>query len=216
MQGVTLNLGGKPLLDAADFSVETGERLCLIGRNGAGKSTLLALLGGQMQPNSGMIIRPGTLIGQMPQDVPEHWRGTVFSLVAEVLGEEGKALAAAHVGADHSVEITGGWERYGDVLAVINHLGLNPDADFTSLSGGTKRRVALARALICSEDLILDEPTNHLDVEATQALQSALLAFTGAVIVVSHDMAFLQAVPLDRVWAWRPTGWDLDASLGDV
>ena len=91
MQGVTLNLGGKPLLDSADLSVEIGDRLCLVGRNGAGKSSLLALLGGQMQPNSGMIIRPGTLIGQMPQDVPEHWHGTVFSLVAEVLGEEGMA-----------------------------------------------------------------------------------------------------------------------------
>ena len=96
MQGVTLNLGGKPLLDAADFSVETGERLCLIGRNGAGKSSLLALLGGQMQPDSGIIIRPGTQIGQMPQDVPEDWQGSVFSLVAAALGDEGKALAAAH------------------------------------------------------------------------------------------------------------------------
>ena len=80
-------------------------------------------------------------------------------------------------------------------------------------------KAALACALWSGEPaqmLLLDEPTNHLDVEATQALQSALLAFTGAVIVVSHDMAFLQAVCPDRVWTWRPTGWDLDASLGDV
>ena len=194
MQGVTLNLGGKPLLDSADFSVEIGDRLCLVGRNGAGKSSLLALLGGQMQPNSGMIIRPGTLIGQMPQDVPEHWSGTVFSLVAEVLGEEGKALAAAHAGsesgADHGVDISGGWERYGDVLAVINHLGLNPDADFVSLSGGTKRRVALARALICSEDLILDEPTNHLDIATITWLEDFLLRKARTLIFVSHDRAF--------------------------
>jgi len=194
MQGVTLNLGGKPLLDSADLSVEIGDRLCLVGRNGAGKSSLLALLGGQMQPNSGMLIRPGTLIGQMPQDVPEHWRGTVFSLVAEVLGEEGKALAAAHAGAEHgaeySVDMAGGWERYGDVLAVINHLGLNPDADFTSLSGGTKRRVALARALICSEDLILDEPTNHLDIATITWLEDFLLRKARTLIFVSHDRAF--------------------------
>ena len=194
MQGVTLNLGGKPLLDSADLSVEIGDRLCLVGRNGAGKSSLLALLGGQMQPNSGMIIRPGTLIGQMPQDVPEHWSGTVFSLVAEVLGEEGKALAAAHAGSesgtDHSVDIAGGWERYGDVLAVINHLGLNPDADFASLSGGTKRRVALARALICSEDLILDEPTNHLDIATITWLEDFLLRKARTLIFVSHDRAF--------------------------
>ena len=194
MQGVTLNLGGKPLLDSADLSVEIGDRLCLVGRNGAGKSSLLALLGGQMQPNSGMIIRPGTLIGQMPQDVPEHWNGTVFSLVAEVLGEEGKALAAAHAGAEHGAEhgldMADGWERYGDVLAVINHLGLNPDADFASLSGGTKRRVALARALICSEDLILDEPTNHLDIATITWLEDFLLRKARTLIFVSHDRAF--------------------------
>ena len=203
MQGVTLNLGGKPLLDAVDLSVETGDRLCLVGRNGAGKSSLLALLGGQMQPNSGMIIRPGTPIGQMPQDVPEHWRGSVFSLVAEVLGEEGKALAAAHAGAELSPDLADGWERYGDVLAVINHLGLDPDADFTALSGGTKRRVALARALVCSDDLILDEPTNHLDISTITWLEDFLLRKARTLIFVSHDRAFARrlasrVVEIDR------------------
>ena len=180
MQGVTLNLGGKPLLDSADLSVEIGDRLCLVGRNGAGKSSLLALLGGQMQPNSGMIIRPGTLIGQMPQDVPEHWNGTVFSLVAEVLGEEGKALAAAHAGADHSVEIAGGWERYGDVLAVINHLGLNPDADFASLSGGTKRRVALARHLLTRTHLSLADVALACGLASASHLSTVVRKHLGA------------------------------------
>ncbi len=228
MQGVTLNLGGKPLLDAADFSVETGERLCLIGRNGAGKSSLLALLGGQMQPDSGIIIRPGTQIGQMPQDVPENWRGSVFSLVAEALGEEGKALAAAHAGTGHdtaahsagaaSAALSGSndaagheaglhmasdWERYGEVLAVINHLELDPDAEFASLSGGTKRRVALARALVCSEDLILDEPTNHLDLATITWLENFLLRKARTLIFVSHDRAFskrlaTRVVEIDR------------------
>ena len=229
MQGVTLNLGGKPLLDAADFSVETGERLCLIGRNGAGKSSLLALLGGQMEPNSGIIIRPGTQIGQMPQDVPEDWSGSVFSLVAEALGEEGKALAAAHAktGQDaakaHSADTTetasgssenlaghepelylaSDWERYGEVLAVINHLELDPDAEFATLSGGTKRRVALARALVCSEDLILDEPTNHLDLATITWLENFLLRKARTLIFVSHDRAFARrlatrVVEIDR------------------
>ncbi len=211
MQGVTLNLGGKPLLDAADFSVETGERLCLVGRNGAGKSSLLALLGGQMQPDSGIIIQPGTLIGQMPQDVPKDWRGSVFSLVAEALGEEGKALAAAHAGAlagtlaaaEHGQESGSGWERYGDVLAVINHLQLDPEADFAALSGGTKRRVALARALVCSEDLILDEPTNHLDLATITWLEDFLLRKARTLIFVSHDRAFAKrlatrVVEIDR------------------
>lgn len=229
MQGVTLNLGGKPLLDAADLSVETGERLCLIGRNGAGKSSLLALLGGQLQPDSGIIIHPGTQIGQMPQDVPEDWQGSVFSLVAEALGDEGKALAAAHNGtgldaavtnnaeaANHApfggsaaagqgadLHLTSDWERYGEILAVINHLELDPDAEFASLSGGTKRRVALARALVCSEDLILDEPTNHLDLATITWLENFLLRKARTLIFVSHDRAFsrrlaTRVVEIDR------------------
>lgn len=252
MQGVTLNLGGKPLLDAADLSVETGERLCLVGRNGAGKSSLLALLSGEVQPDSGIIVRPGTPIGHMPQDVPESWRGSVFSLVAEALGEEGKALAgsyaAAHAealadtladtlaeaegeqprkagalrnasaagtmfsvgesecptgcGAERHPERTD-WERYGDVLAVINHLQLEPDAEFTALSGGTRRRVALARALVRSEDLILDEPTNHLDLATITWLEDFLLRKARTLIFVSHDRAFAarlatRVVEIDR------------------
>jgi len=204
MQGVTLNLGGKPLLDAADLSVETGERICLVGRNGAGKSSLLALLGGQMAPDSGLILRPGTPMGQMPQDVPEDWRGSVFSLVAAALGEEGKALAAAHAGTAQGQAVEAdAWEHYGEVLAVINRLGLNPDADFTALSGGTKRRVALARALVCSEDLILDEPTNHLDLTTITWLEDFLLRKVRTLIFVSHDRAFAgrlatRVVEIDR------------------
>ena len=204
MQGVTLNLGAKPLLDAADLSVETGERICLVGRNGAGKSSLLALLGGQMAPDSGLILRPGTPMGQMPQDVPEDWRGSVFSLVAAALGEEGKALAAAHAGTAQGQAVEAdAWEHYGEVLAVINRLGLNPDADFTALSGGTKRRVALARALVCSEDLILDEPTNHLDLTTITWLEDFLLRKVRTLIFVSHDRAFAgrlatRVVEIDR------------------
>ncbi len=203
MRGVTLNLGGKPLLDAADFSVETGERLCLVGRNGAGKSSLLALLGGQMEPDSGSIVRPGTLIGQMPQDVPEGWRGPVFSLVAEALGEEGKALAAAHAGVERGQDSGSDWERYGDVLAVINRLQLDPEAEFSALSGGTKRRVALARALVRSEDLILDEPTNHLDLATIIWLEEFLLRRARTLVFVSHDRAFAKrlatrVVEIDR------------------
>ena len=218
MQNVTLNLGGKPLLQNADFAIEAGERVCLTGRNGAGKSSLLALLGGQLEADSGTIVRSGALFGQMPQTVPESWTGTVFTLVAAVLGDEGKALAAAHMVASGQVSGLGkaeqakanslaegghGWERYGEVLAVINHLELDPDADFSALSGGTKRRVALARALICSEDLILDEPTNHLDLTTITWLEDYLLRKARTLIFVSHDRAFSQrlatrVVEIDR------------------
>ena len=175
MQGVSLNLGGKPLLVNADLAVEAGERLCLTGRNGAGKSSLLALLGGQLTPDGGNIVRSGGVIGQMPQVIPADWQGSVFSLVAQALGEDSQAL-----------------ERYGEVQAVINHLELDPEADFRSLSGGTKRRVALARALVCSEDLILDEPTNHLDLATITWLEEYLLRKARTLIFVSHDRAFAE------------------------
>ena len=226
MQGVSLNLGGKPLLDHVDFALEAGERVCLVGRNGAGKSTLLALLAGQMQPDNGEIIRTGAVFGQMPQDVPDTWRGPVFGLVAAALGEEGRALTAAHLAATGQesgqgsglahgpdsrspaenrrlLELGSGWERYSETLGVINHLDLDPDADFSTLSGGTKRRVALARALLRSNDLILDEPTNHLDIATTTWLEDFLLRKTRTLVFVSHDRTFAQrlatrVVEIDR------------------
>ena len=207
MQGVTLSLGGKPLLQEASLSIEHGERVCLTGRNGAGKSTLLALLGGELEPDSGLIIRAGAVLGQMPQSVPESWSGPVFSLIASVLGEEGKALAAAHLFATGQEKFLGpdelqeakthleqgnGWERYGEVLGIINHLDLDPDADFNTLSGGTKRRVALGRALLCSNDLLLDEPTNHLDLATIAWLEDFLLRKARTLVFVSHDRAFVK------------------------
>ncbi|MDL2314041.1 ATP-binding cassette domain-containing protein [Desulfovibrio sp. OttesenSCG-928-C14] len=205
LRGVSLNLGGKPLLQDVDLAVESGERVCLVGRNGAGKSSLLALLGGQLQPDGGVVAGPGTLIGQMPQDVPDHWRGSVFSIVAEALGEKGRALAAAYAGsgAEGLPEADSAWEGYGDLLALIKYLQLDPQADFAALSGGTKRRVALARALALSEDLILDEPTNHLDLATITWLEEYLLHKARTLVFVSHDRAFARrlatrVVEIDR------------------
>jgi len=208
MQDVTVTMGGQALLQGVNLSVEPGERLCVTGRNGAGKSTLLALLGGQLPPDSGRVLRATDVIGQMPQDVPHTWSGTVFNLVADVLGEEGKALAAAHAlgssteprqadpgEADmtHSLLSEGaGWERYGELLGIIRHLELDPDADFSTLSGGTRRRVALARALACSDDLILDEPTNHLDLTTIVWLEEFLLRKARTLVFVSHDRSFVR------------------------
>ena len=181
LQGVTLNLGGKTLLDTVDLHVEQGERVCLVGRNGVGKSSLMALLSGDLTPDGGTIVRtPGVTFGHMPQAVPDHWSGPVFGVVASGLGKEGEALAAAHLiatGREDQLSAAKlalardllqsgeGWERHGDILEAINQLGLDPEADFATLSGGNKRRVALARALVASENLLLDEPTNHLDIK---------------------------------------------------
>ena len=201
VQRVTLHVGGKILFQEIDFALDPGERVCVTGRNGAGKSTFLGLLGGQLRHQSGDIVRSGGLFGQMPQDVPDHWSGTVFSLVAAALGDEGKALAAAHQASSGDASTHTGkvctyleqghvWEHYGEILGVINRLELDPDADFATLSGGNKRRVALARALLCSENLILDEPTNHLDIATIAWLEDFLLRRAKTLVFVSHDRAF--------------------------
>ena len=206
LQDISLNLFGRPLLDHSELYVEQGDRLCLVGRNGAGKSSLLTVMAGLRAPDSGSVIyQQGTVLGFMPQEVPQGWRGTVFSVAADAMGETGKALAAAHLmaagGAAHlsSVQIAAaealmsngeGWERQGDIDTVLNHLGLDGDVDFATLSGGKKRRVALARALLTSNDLLLDEPTNHLDIHTIQWLEEFLLRRARTLVFISHDRAF--------------------------
>ena len=208
LQGVTLNLGGKTLLDTADLHVEQGERVCLVGRNGVGKSSLMALLSGDLTPDGGTIVRtPGVTFGHMPQAVPDHWSGPVFGVVASGLGKEGEALAAAHLiatGREDQLSAAKlalardllqsgeGWERHGDILEAINQLGLDPEADFATLSGGNKRRVALARALVASENLLLDEPTNHLDIKTIAWLEDFLVRRVKTFVFISHDRAFVR------------------------
>ena len=163
LQGVTLNLGGKTLLDAADLHVEQGERVCLVGRNGVGKSSLMALLSGDLTPDGGTIVRtPGVTFGHMPQAVPDHWSGPVFGVVASGLGKEGEALAAAHL-------IATGRE---DQLSAA--------------------KLALARALVASENLLLDEPTNHLDIKTIAWLEDFLVRRVKTFVFISHDRAFVR------------------------
>lgn len=196
LQGVTLNLGGKTLLSNVDLHIEAGERVCLTGRNGAGKSSLMALFGGDLQPDSGTVIRqPGVQPGYMRQAVPEGWKGLVFGITAAGLGEEGLTLAQAHQAVLQGNELpeTGeAWDRHGEVMSVIRHLGLDPEAEFATLSGGGKRRVALARALIAADVLLLDEPTNHLDIHTISWLEDFLLRKAGTVLFISHDRVFAQ------------------------
>ena len=216
LQGVTLNLGGKTLLDKADLHVEQGERVCLVGRNGVGKSSLMALLSGDLTPDGGTIVRtPGITFGHMPQAVPDHWSGPVFGVVASGLGKEGEALAAAHLIATgredqlsaanralarNLLQTGDGWERHGDILEAVNQLGLDPEADFATLSGGNKRRVALARALVASENLLLDEPTSQVDIESEARIIEAIesLGSEWTLLVVTHRRAILRVV--DEIW----------------
>ena len=208
-EDVSIAFGLETLLERASFQIDAGERACLIGRNGAGKSTLLKLVDGELTPDGGKIWRqPGLRIARLSQELPDAADATVFDVVAEGVAGVGRLLAEYHhvshdVGSDpsllrrleqlqHELEAQDGWslnQRVDDVLA---RLGLSADARLGELSGGWRRRVALARALVGAPDLLLlDEPTNHLDVEVIEWLEEQLLALRGAVLFVTHDRALL-------------------------
>ena len=187
--------GHVPLLDAVSLQIDPGERLSIIGRNGSGKSTLLQIVGGELAPDEGSVWRqPGRRIGRLAQDAVLTDARSVFEVVSEGL---------ENLGDDE-------WQRQSRVAQVLSRLSLSPDASVTILSGGWRRRVLLARALVGQPDLLLlDEPTNHLDIEAMTWLETFLLDYEGAVIFVSHDRVFLQRVAtriieLDR---GRLTSW---------
>ncbi|HET6632022.1 MAG TPA: ATP-binding cassette domain-containing protein [Rhodanobacteraceae bacterium] len=204
---VDYSVGGPLLLERVGLAVEAGERLCVVGRNGEGKSTLLRLIAGDIVPDDGEVRRQGgVVIARMAQEVPSDTAGNVFDVVADGLGDLGHLLARYHhllaagefdaMGeVQTQIEARNGWDldrRVADVLALLE---LPDEADFASLSGGMKRRVLLARALVRQPDvLLLDEPTNHLDIEAIGWLEGFLKQFAGAIVFVTHDRSFLRAL----------------------
>jgi ATP-binding cassette subfamily F protein uup len=229
---ITHAYGHLPLLDAVSLQVEPGERIAILGRNGTGKSTLMQILGGDLAPDSGVVWRqPGARAARLVQDVPLSARAPVFDVVAEGLGDladlirdyHHAATAVAHdatpaslarLGAlQHELEEQDGWRLEQRVEHVLTRLGLPADTIVDELSGGWKRRVLLARALVAEPDLLLlDEPTNHLDIEAITWLEEFLAEYTGAVVFVTHDRAFLERLAtrileLDR---GRLTSWPGD------
>ncbi len=211
LKNIQISFGGPPLLDNLSMSIEAGERLCLIGRNGAGKSTLMKVLNREIPPDSGEIIIEGsTVVAQLEQEVPQDMGGSVYEVVASGLAETGDLLTAFHalneeddIGSEswmkrmekiqHELESVNGWHFQNTIDTVISRLELNADADFGKLSGGIKRRVLLARALVQEPDvLLLDEPTNHLDIEAIIWLEDFLLSFKGSLVFITHDRSFLR------------------------
>ena len=214
LQNVDLAVGGPPLLDNVQMAIESGDRLCVVGRNGAGKSTLLRLLAGQLQPDDGQIVRQsGLRVAMLEQAVPDGDDGCVLDCVLAGSGDVGELLRCHHeltqspeVASDaaHSDELAQlhdaidaaqGWDLERRAEEVVARLDLPAEAAFSALSGGLKRRVLLARALVSKPDLLLlDEPTNHLDIESIRWLEEFLRGLDSAIVFVSHDRAFLQAV----------------------
>jgi ATP-binding cassette subfamily F protein uup len=177
LRDISLSFGGPPLFDGINLQIEPGDRLCLMGRNGTGKSTLMKLISGEIPPEGGEVIRSqGLRVALVSQEIPQEVVGTVFEVVAQ------HPHAAA--GAEQ-------WEHEQQVERVLNRLHLEPEAAFATLSGGTKRRVLLARALVAAPDiLLLDEPTNHLDIETILWLEEFLARNITTCIFVTHDRAF--------------------------
>ena len=222
LQRVDYSVGGPLLLEHVDLTIEAGERVCIVGRNGEGKSTLLRLIAGEIVPDDGEVrVQGGVRSARLAQEVPQDTHGSVFDVVAQGLGELGALLAHYHhlIGRDDlgalgavqaKIEAQHGWDLDRRVQQVLTRLELPEDADFGALSGGMKRRVLLAQALVRAPDLLLlDEPTNHLDIEAIAWLEDFLRGANFSVAFVTHDRSFLRAlatriVEIDRgqVTSW--------------
>ncbi|WP_252271498.1 ATP-binding cassette domain-containing protein [Pseudomonas subflava] len=206
---VSLAYGAMPLLDGVSWQIARGERVCIIGRNGTGKSSMLRLVKGDQMADDGEIWRaPALKIGELPQELPRADERTVYDVVAEGLADVGALLAQYHHLSQHisgdddlarltrvqqELEAKDGWRLQQLVESTLSRLQLPADKTLAELSGGWRRRVLLAQALVAEPDLLLlDEPTNHLDIGAIAWLEEALLGFGGAVLFITHDRSFLQ------------------------
>jgi ATP-binding cassette subfamily F protein uup len=189
LDDVTIAFRGVAVLDGVTKQIEGGERVGLLGRNGAGKTTLLRLLAGDTEPDSGScVLASGATVAFLQQDVPEQLTGTVREIVRAPLTQRVEA------------GLLETWDVDPLVNKTIEPMGLDGDAEFSTLSAGRKRRVLLARALITEPDmLLLDEPTNHLDLEAIGWLERFLAGWRGTLLFITHDRSFLRRLA-NRIW----------------
>ncbi|PQA80005.1 ABC transporter ATP-binding protein [Limnohabitans sp. TS-CS-82] len=202
LQQAQLAFGHVALLDRAEFSLETAERVGLIGRNGAGKSSLLRILGGLEKPDDGDLrVQQGLRVTYVAQEPQLNGESTIFESVSEGLSRvrhliEQYCLGEGDLTAmQNEIEMLDGWNWEQRVQETLHRLHLDPEARISALSGGTLKRVALAQALVTSPDvLLLDEPTNHLDLDSIEWLEQLLIDFKGSIITITHDRSFLDKV----------------------
>ncbi len=223
IHGAYLSFSDAPLLDNTELHIEEGERVCLVGRNGAGKSTLMKIINGEQPLDDGRIIYEQDLVvSRLQQDPPRNITGSVYDFVAEGVAEQAEHLKAYHaishlVMEDPSeknlnemgrlqtiLDHQNLWQLDSRINDVLQQIGLAPDTELSSLSGGWLRKAALGRALVSNPRvLMLDEPTNHLDIETIDWLETFLKTFTGSIVFISHDRSFIRnmatrIVDLDR------------------
>ncbi|MDE0753078.1 MAG: ATP-binding cassette domain-containing protein [Woeseiaceae bacterium] len=226
---ISLDFGEQKILTTADLAIETGERVCLIGRNGAGKSTTFKLISGEIEPDRGEIIKKtGLVVSQLSQSLPEAEDLTVRQVVhsgltdiqsfldryseqsQKDLDREGmRELETLH----KQIDAHGGWNLEQRVESTISELSLPANKKMHELSGGWRRRVALAKALVQQPDLLmLDEPTNHLDIVTITWLENIVRSYSGAVLFITHDRAFLQklATRIIEIDRGKLTSWPGD------
>lgn len=196
LQNIRLTISGAPLLDGVNVSVAAGDRICLVGRNGSGKSTLLKIAAGEMEADSGeRFCQPGIVLSYLTQDPDLSGYDTVQAYAESDLGPHGNPYQAHYL---------------------LEQLGLSGSEDPAHLSGGERKRAAIARALAAEPDiLLLDEPTNHLDLPAIEWLEAELSARRTALVLISHDRRFLQNLSKVTVWLDRGQTRQLDKGFGD-
>ncbi|GLR64203.1 ATP-binding cassette domain-containing protein [Marinospirillum insulare] len=210
-ENMHLAYGHTPLLNDAGLTLEEGERVAILGRNGAGKSSLMKIVSGEVQPDGGSLWRkPGLKIGVLPQVLPAADERKVFDVIALGLAEAAALLAEfdkiTQLPPDqvdlermdelqHQLDACNGWALNQTVEQLMKRLHLDGDTKMSELSGGWRKRVALAQALVSEPDLLLlDEPTNHLDIETIQWLEEQIKSFPGAVLLITHDRTFMQNI----------------------
>ena len=231
LQDISIAFGGPALLDSINLQIEKQQRICLLGRNGTGKSTLMKILAGQVTPDAGTVHKEADLqVAYFSQMIPRDVDGSVFEVIARGLGRRGELLLryhreearlAQHPDPDHSrlnqlheqLDTHRAWSVLEEIASITSRMSLDADWDYRTLSGGQKRRVLLAAALVSEPDLLLlDEPTNHLDIDSIAWLETYLLGLGKTLLFVTHDRMLLRklATRIIEIDRGRLFDWSCD------